>query len=43
MPQDFEEKLLPVLIDLSSDKVPNVRLVVAKCLQITIAAHRKLE
>lgn len=29
---EFEEKLLPALIEMAEDKVPNVRLVVAKCL-----------
>lgn len=29
---EFEQKLLPALIEMSEDKVPNVRLVVGKCL-----------
>lgn len=28
----FEQKMLPALIDIADDKVPNVRLVVGKCL-----------
>lgn len=29
---EFEQRMLPVLIDMAEDKVPNVRLVVGKCL-----------
>lgn len=29
---EFEQKMLPALMDMAEDKVPNVRLVVGKCL-----------
>lgn len=38
---DFTNELLPCLLNLGSDRVPNVRLVVAKTLYTQVANHRK--
>lgn len=37
----FAREVLPYLLDLSYDKVPNVRLAVARTLASDIMAHRK--
>lgn len=38
---DFNNELLPCLLNLGSDRVPNVRLMVAKTLYTQIANNRK--
>lgn len=38
---DFSNELLPCLLNLGSDRVPNVRLMVAKTLYTQVANNRK--
>lgn len=38
---DFSNELLPCLLNLASDRVPNVRLMVAKTLYTQVANNRK--
>lgn len=38
---DFSSELLPCLLNLASDRVPNVRLMVAKTLYTHVANNRK--
>lgn len=40
---DFSNEFLPCLLNLGSDRVPNVRLMVAKTLYTQIANNRKLK
>lgn len=40
---EFEAKMLPVLLSLAKDRVPNVRIVVAKCISHAILRNGKLD
>lgn len=42
-PEMFNNYILKMLLDLASDKIPNIRLCIAKCLSITLLENRKLK
>lgn len=42
-PELFNNHVLKKLLELASDKIPNIRLCVAKCLSSTVMENRKLD
>lgn len=42
-PEMFNNYILKNLLELAADKIPNIRLCIAKCLSITLMENRKLK